>query len=338
MQGLNITKIKKWVVDELWYNNNPLCWFLLPLSLVYYVVVVLRRSFLKLFFQQKFNVPIIVVGNLTVGGVGKTPLVIELANKFKAENLRVGIVSRGFGSDLGNYPFDVNLNETEIYMGDEPLLLAKKTNCPVVIAPKRADAVKYLIDKYQSQIIISDDGLQHYAMGRAIEIVVIDGQRGLGNGMLLPAGPLRESKSRLKKADFIVVNGENHRLLKANKNTYRMDLLPGDIRNLISDKAIKVAKIKGLIAAVAAIGNPQRFFATLKGLGLEFNPYPFSDHHRFKAEDLNLDEEIIVMTEKDAVKCVSIATDNMYYLPVEAKVENSFWDKLLAHSKLQGNI
>jgi len=333
MQRLNFTKIKQWIVNELWYNKNPLSLFLLPFSLVYYFVILLRRSFLELFCQQKFNVPIIVVGNLTVGGVGKTPLVIELANKFKAENLRVGIVSRGYGSDIDNYPYDLNLIESNSYVGDEPLLLAKKTNCPVVIAPKRADAVKYLIDKYQSQIIISDDGLQHYAMGRAIEIVVIDGQRGLGNGMLLPAGPLREHKSRLKQADFIVVNGTNNNLSKSN-NTYRMDLIPGDIRHLISGEAIKVSTIKGIIAAVAAIGNPQRFFTTLKGLGLTFNQYPFLDHHRFSPEDLNLNEKIIVMTEKDAVKCLSIATDNMYYLPVVAKVENSFWDKLLAHKHL----
>lgn len=336
------------IIDKLWYSSNPLRWLLWPMAMIYRIVATFRRYYLQRFCQRQFSVPIIVVGNLTVGGVGKTPLVIALANQFQARGLRVGIVSRGYGAQVDYFPYEVSSDADAALVGDEPLLLAKKTACPVVIAPKRTDAVQYLLDKYQSQMIISDDGLQHYAMGRSIEIAVIDGLRGLGNGLCLPAGPLREGIGRLQQVDFIVVNGaflsNNQRVCYLERllggclglNVSRMDLVPGEIISLLGNKPISAVELKHPVAAVAAIGNPRRFFATLKELGMVFKAYPFADHHQFHLEDLVFAEKIVVMTEKDAVKCQPFATDTMYFLPVEAKVDDKFWDALWMHKQLQG--
>lgn len=318
------------IIDKLWYNRHPLRWVLLPFSMVYQLITRIRRSYLQRFRQQCFSVPIVVVGNLTVGGVGKTPLVIALARQFQEHGLRVGIVSRGFGASICHFPHEVSQEDTARAVGDEPLLLAKKTGCPVVIAPKRTQAVQYLLDHYQSQIIISDDGLQHYAMGRAVEIVVIDGLRGLGNELCLPAGPLREGPSRLEKVDFLVVNGGTR------PDAYRMDLLPNGIQQLATGKVLALADLKQPVAAVAAIGHPQRFFETLRAMGIAFKAYPFADHHYFTPEELSVPEKIVVMTEKDAVKCEPFATDAMYFLPVEAVISDKFWDALWSHKQLEG--
>lgn len=320
------------IVDNLWYTRQPLRWLLFPFSLVYQAITALRRNYLQRFRQQQFTVPIIVVGNLTVGGVGKTPLVIALAQQLQARGLRVGIVSRGYGAMVADFPHEVSVDETAVHVGDEPLLLAKKTGCPVVISPDRVQAVQYLLDKYESQVVLSDDGLQHYKMGRAIEIAVIDGVRGLGNGLCLPAGPLRESAKRLQQADFVVVNGGTY------PGEYRMDLVPGELTQLISGDTLSADLLSSSVAAVAAIGHPQRFFTTLRRLGINANEYPFADHHQFKPEELRLAEKIVVMTEKDAVKCHAFATDSMYFLPVDAVVCGGFWDALWAHKQLQGYV
>lgn len=317
-------------VDKLWYSEHPLRWALLPFTLLYQFTTTLRRIYLQRCSQKKFSVPVVVVGNLTVGGVGKTPLVIALAHQFQERGLRVGIVSRGYGASIRQFPHEVSATDNAQTVGDEPLLLAKKTGCPVVIAPKRSQAVQYLLDHHKSQIIISDDGLQHYAMGRAIEIIVIDGLRGLGNGMCIPSGPLREGAKRLQTADFLVVNGGTR------PDAFRMDLQPGEIKQLISGNVLERNQLRGPVAAVAAIGHPRRFFETLKNMDLAFKAYPFNDHHRFTSEELSLPEKIVVMTEKDAVKCEPFATDDMYFLPVEAVVSDKFWDALWSHKQLQG--
>ncbi len=318
--------------DKLWYTPHPVRWVLFPFALLYQAIAVLRRNYLCCFKQHKFAVPIIVVGNLTVGGVGKTPLVVAMTQQLQKRGLRVGIVSRGYGASVTQFPHEVLENATAVFVGDEPLLLAQKTGCPVVIAPDRVQAVRYLLDKHQSQVIISDDGLQHYRMGRAIEIAVIDGVRGVGNGLCLPAGPLRESVKRLHSVDFVVVNGG------AWPGGYRMDLRPGEITQLVSGKMIPVAALSHPVAAVAAIGHPQRFFAALQALGITFNAYSFADHHQFQPNELTFPEKTVVMTEKDAVKCKAFATDDMYFLPVDAVVCSEFWDKLWSHEQLQGCI
>ena len=284
------------------------------------------------------------VGNLTVGGVGKTPLVIALATHFRERGLKVAIISRGYGAKLKKFPYEILVDDNALKVGDEPLLLLLKTQCPVVIAPRRVDGVRYLIDKYRPDLIISDDGLQHYALGRAIEIVVVDGMRGFGNGMVLPAGPLREGVKRLCQADFIVINGEPVHAsiaavqksigLKTAKNFYKMNLLPDKLWPLIGTASMDLDVHKHSIAAIAAIGNPQRFFNLLSSMGLNFKAYTFADHHRFRAKDFRFKEKLIIMTEKDAVKCRSFASDTMYYLPIEAIIEDKFWERLRSHQKL----
>lgn len=317
-------------MERVWYGRHSLQWILSPLSLVYRLIVSVRRWFLQNFCQINFSVPLIVIGNVTVGGVGKTPLVIALAKKLQEKGLRVGIVSRGYGATTQVFPYEVQLHDAADKVGDEPLLLAQKTHCPVVIAPRRTDAVRYLLEKHQCHIIISDDGLQHYRMGRAIEIVVIDGTRGLGNGLCLPAGPLREPASRLKQVDFIVVNEGTW------KNAYPMTLSPGKITQLNTGKEINPDLVNGKWEAIAAIGNPQRFYSTLSKLGIEFDSCSYPDHYQFKQHDLDYLKSLVIMTEKDAVKCRSFSSDNMYYLPVNAVLDNAFWNALWSHQQLKG--
>jgi tetraacyldisaccharide 4'-kinase len=276
-------------------------------------------------------VPIIVVGNLTVGGVGKTPLVIALAQYFTAQGLRVGIVSRGYGAHIRKFPHCVCEEDAAWLVGDEPKLLALKTQCPVVIAPNRLQAVQYLLQHHQSQLIISDDGLQHYAMPRQIEIAVIDGVRGLGSGMCLPAGPLRESASRLQQVDFIVVNGAQT-VHTPYGNSYHM-IMQADLPHSFKGQSLAWDEIEMPCSAVAGMGHPERFFALLSQLGVVFQPYKFADHHEFTPEDLACLQKPVIMTEKDAVKCCAFATDAMYYLPVEAKLSDEFWTKIWSQIK-----
>lgn len=319
-------------VNKLWYGQHPLRWFLWPFSWLYQGIVSMRRVYLRMFCQHQFPVPVIVVGNLTVGGVGKTPLVMALVKAFQEKGLRVGVVSRGYGASATTWPHDVRIDDTAAKVGDEPLLIARKCACPVVIAPARVDAVQFLLDKYQSQIIISDDGLQHYRMGRAIEIVVIDGQRFFGNNFCLPAGPLRESLNRLSAVDFLVVNDGQW------PNAYPMALIPGQLRQLYNGKNVAYDLLPTPVAAVAAIGNPERFFKTLSLQGMIFHPYVFPDHYNFKPEDLILKEKSVIMTEKDAVKCQSFTSENWFVLPVEAKLSDSFWQALWSHEQLKGYL
>ena len=320
------------VLSRLWYTKHPVRWVFYPLSCVYQVVVCVRRIFLTRYSQKPLPVPVIVVGNLTVGGVGKTPLVIAVTEHFQARGMRVGIVSRGYGARITRFPHEVRLHNTSDEVGDEPLLLAETTGVPVVIAPKRVEAVQYLYEKHQVDVVISDDGLQHDAMARAIEIVVVDGKRGFGNGLCLPAGPLRESKKRLKSVDFVVVNGEHEG--RDWPNAYRMDMLPGDITALVTGD-VMAEGVAGDVAAVAGIGHPERFFDTLTSLGIHHQPYIFPDHHRFQPEDLDVAEAMVMMTEKDAVKCRAFADNTMYVLPIRAKLHDDFWEKLSAHERLQ---
>lgn len=319
-------------LENMWYGKGVLKWLFYPLSLIYRMISSIRRKYLIKYVQKKNTIPLIVVGNVSVGGVGKTPLVIALAKKLTEQGLRVGIVSRGYGSKKNHSPYKIQIDDCPKDVGDEPLLIAQKTLCPVVIARKRVEAVAYLEQNTKTQVIISDDGLQHYAMGRTIEIAVIDGMRQFGNGLCLPAGPLRETPYRLKTVDFVVVNGNSL------KDSYTMVLQPQEIRQLTSKKVVTLDALKGTIAAIAAIGNPARFFTTLKQLGLNVNHYVFPDHYTLQARDLHCPEDHIIMTEKDAVKCQQFATDEMYYLPVEAHVEEAFWNALWSHPQLQGVV
>ncbi|CAM2947731.1 tetraacyldisaccharide 4'-kinase [Legionella worsleiensis] len=317
--------------EQLWYKNHPLRWFLLPFSWCYGFITLIRRRYLELFCQHNPSVPVIVVGNVSVGGVGKTPLVIALAKNIRQKGIKVGVVSRGYGAKIKTFPYEIQCTDTALDVGDEPLMIAQKTDCPVVIAPNRMDAVHHLVNKHQVELIISDDGLQHYRMGRSIEIAVIDGLRGLGNRLLLPAGPLRESPARLNEVDFIIVNEGTW------DKAYPMCLTPGKIIKLSTGEEVEPDELKKRdVAAIAGIGNPQRFYSTLTRLGIEFKTYSYPDHYQFEPIDFNQPESLIIMTEKDAVKCRSFSSDKMYYLPVDATLNKAFWDALWTHKLLKG--
>ncbi|KTD78349.1 tetraacyldisaccharide 4'-kinase [Legionella waltersii] len=318
------------LIEKIWYGNSRIKWFLWPFSLIYKGIITIRRQYLEQFKQCNFAIPIIVVGNITVGGVGKTPLVIELARRMLDRGLKVGIVSRGYGAQMKHFPHEVKRFDSADQVGDEPLLIAKKVNCPVVIDPDRVAAVQYLMDHHSVQLVISDDGLQHYRMGRTIELALIDGLRGLGNRLCLPAGPLRESDSRLNEVDFVIVNEGEW------KNAYSMKLSPGKIINLSTQEELSVEQLSKEVAAVAAIGNPQRFYSTLSKMGIKFNAYSYPDHYQFTSYDLNYRESLVIMTEKDAVKCQSFNLDKLCVLPVEARLSDDFWDALWSHQLLKG--
>jgi tetraacyldisaccharide 4'-kinase len=286
-------------------------------------------------------VPIIVVGNITVGGSGKTPLVIWIAKLLTKAGLSPGIVSCGYRGSKNATPHLVSVNSNPHEVGDEPILLAKQANCPVVICRNRVLAAQHLLASTKCNVIISDDGLQHYAMFRDIEIAVIDGARWFGNNFCLPAGPLREPISRLQQADLLVVNGtadQTKTILE--KSAYLMQLIPMPIVNLKNPALTKSAReLRGIkIIAYAGIGNPQRFFQTLCNLGLEFEARPFPDHYVYSAKDFHHTNELILMTEKDAVKCRDFARENFWYLPVSAKLEPTFNDELLEKFLQKRNI
>jgi len=334
-------RLKQEIINRFWYGKNRMSWLLSPFSMVFKLFAGFRRWYLTTYRQRHFKVPIIVVGNITVGGVGKTPLVIALAKVLLSRGLRVGIVSRGYGSRVSSFPHEVSPQEDANLVGDEPLLIAKNTTCPVVIDPCRPDAVSYLLDHYNSDVIISDDGLQHYALGRTMEIVVVDSVRKFGNGFCLPAGPLREPISRLDEADIVVVNQAlktTEEPIVHGRKVFGMAFCPQDLIHLKTGKKVNLNTLVGPVAAIAGIGHPQRFFSMLEGLGLQFNAYSFDDHHHYLPGDFSQIEKCIVMTEKDAVKCQLWATDSMYFLPIDVSLDDEFWGVFWSHKQLQGFI
>lgn len=305
--------------------RGPINYLLLPISIIFYLLSFIKKSLYQLGFltTHRFNVPVIVVGNITVGGSGKTPIVITLVEYFKAQGKKVGVVSRGYG---GTHKRDSLLVDSTIQAslsGDEPLLIATQSGVPVMVNANRAQAVQDLVIQHNVDIVISDDGLQHYAMGRNVEIVVVDGERRFGNGFFLPAGPLRESVRRLKNVNFVINNGAHY------ANEFSSKLIPKSFVNL-STGAIKPLDFfnNKICHGVAGIGYPQRFFNSLSKLGITLKPHAFADHYPFEQKDLALDDYPIIMTAKDCVKCRKFATDQMWYLQVEAELSDKFLRKL----------
>lgn len=318
--------------DNLYKPLNLLSLLLIPFSYVFCGIVFLRRWLyrLELFKSVKFDVPVIVVGNITVGGTGKTPLVIALAEALKEKGLKPGIVSRGYGAKIRT-PTPVSEDSHYNEVGDEPLLIARRTNCPVVVYRKRVEAVRYLLSHFDCDIVICDDGLQHYALQRDIEIVVVDGQRQFGNGFCLPAGPLREPVSRLKTVNFIIVNGGGRIKAKVSAPIYTMNLTPQKILSVSDFKTeIEPTLLKTkIVHACAGIGHPKRFFETLRAMKLRIFEHLFPDHYPFRKEDFNFGEDaLILMTEKDAVKCTSFADNRFMFLKVDAMLDADFFDQL----------
>ncbi|MEX2525462.1 MAG: tetraacyldisaccharide 4'-kinase [Gammaproteobacteria bacterium] len=309
-------------IEKLWYDSHPLSVILAPLGWIYAGAVLTRRLVYMagLVPIQRLPVPVIVIGNITVGGTGKTPLVIWLARYLQEQGYRPGIVSRGHGGKTGR-PQQVRPDSNPYLVGDEPVLIARRTGCPVAVSSRRAVAANELLEHTDCDVLISDDGLQHYALERDLEIAVIDGDRRFGNGRCLPAGPLREPTGRLASVDMIVANG------RAGHNEYLMRYRYADLHSLV-DPA-RVMPMESLreqtLHAVAGVGNPGRFFSYLRGFDIRIEKHIFPDHHRYTVGDLDFDDELpLVMTEKDAVKCESFAGDNAWYLPVEADPGEAF--------------
>lgn len=310
-----------------WYRRSvpALLWLLLPFSWLFRLIVALRRYCYRrgLLKTQRFPVPVIIVGNVTVGGTGKTPFVIWLAEQLSAQGFKPGIVSRGVGGKAQQQPHKVTLEDSPHLIGDEALLMARRANCPVVICVDRCAAVEVLL-AHQCNIIISDDGLQHYRLARDVEIAIVDGERRFGNGQLLPAGPLREPMSRLNEVNFMVVNGGDQR------DRYTMSLLSDQLVSLANPEQETTLNKFDAVHAVAGIGHPQRFFKQLQRAGLQVITHPFPDHYLYRSADLNFGDVLpIVMTEKDAVKCESFADERFWWLRVKTVVTAELIDKIL---------
>ncbi len=309
--------MKNWL-EARWYQASPSL-LLRPLAALYGSISAARRRAAR---PQALPLPapVIVVGNISVGGTGKTPFVIWLVEQLRAQGWRPGVISRGYGGRAPQYPHVVDAGGDAVHSGDEPLLIARRCGCPVVVAPDRRAAALRLLELGDVDIIVADDGLQHYALARDLEICVVDGARGLGNGALLPAGPLREPATRLRDVDLVVVNGEGWN--EAGLASVRMQLQAETAQSLRDGGSRSLAEFSGQrVHAVAGIGHPPRFFATLRSFGIDVIEHAFADHHPYQASDLRFGDRLpVLMTEKDAVKCRSIDLADAWFVPVAASL------------------
>ncbi len=322
----------------IWQSKQGTAKFLRPLSWLYCSVVFFRSLAYTLKFKktEKVAAPVIVIGNLTVGGTGKTPLVAWLANYLKEHGYHPGIISRGYGGKARHWPQQVRPDGDPVTVGDEAILISKRTACPMAVGPERLISGQELLHYHPTcNIIISDDGLQHYALHRDIEVAVIDSKLRFGNGYCLPAGALREPIQRLKKVDFIVANGKAGNG-SAEEGEYSMYYSITHACRLQDSKQCQpIEKFKGQqVHAIAGIGNPDRFFNQLTGLGLDVIAHAFSDHYFYKEEELEFDDDKpVFMTEKDAVKCKRFAKEHHWYVPVTVEVQETFGKAILEKLK-----
>lgn len=315
-------------LDSIWYSNHPLGFALAPLGWMFCGIVKLRGLAYRkgLFKSHRVSVPVIVVGNLTVGGTGKTPLVIWLGKFLKQHGFKPGIISRGYKGRATQWPQPVYAHSDPLIVGDEPILLARHSGCPVAVAPRRLTAAQYLLEHFDCDLIISDDGLQHYALQRDISILVLDDIRRYGNRRCLPAGPLRESLNRLKEMDFVVTKGAalHHEF----SMQYDLKLLR-QVSNTTVTQPLSALR-SHRVHAVAGIGHPIRFFNRLSDHGLKLRCHEFPDHHFYQKNDITFEDNLpVIMTEKDAVKCESFAGPQHWYLPIEARLPPLFGETLL---------
>jgi len=318
-------RLERWLLN-VWYGDDRLGkYLLLPLTGIFCVLSAIQRWWDKR-QQVRHPVPVIVVGNISVGGTGKTPLVIWLVERLREAGYTPGVVSRGFGGGGRTRRCAPTANPAEV--GDEPLLIVQRTHVPLVVSRHRNQAIWQLLNtpipSPSPDIIIADDGLQHYRMGRDVEICVVEGQRRFGNGYCLPAGPLREPVSRLVSCDFVVINGET------------MQMQGDTLLSLAGNESKLLAELAGqTVHVVTGIGNPQRFIGTLEQAGLRVLPHIYPDHHAFNGQELRFGDGIpVLMTEKDAVKCRQYAAPNCWYLPIRAVLDEGFAKALF--TRLQG--
>lgn len=319
----------RWL-ERQWYEHTPWQVVLRPFSWLFYILTAMRRLAyrLRLFKSLKLPVPVIIVGNINVGGTGKTPFVIWLVQQLRQNGWYPGIISRGYGGNV-IHTHQVTKDSLPQQVGDEPVLLVQRTSLPLYVGRKRTRAARHLLRDYpECNLIISDDGLQHYALERDMEIVIIDGERIFGNGQLLPAGPLRETSARLEEVDAVVFNSG-----APAAGGYLMHLVPDHLRKLRApEERMELSELIGKrVHAVAGIGNPHRFFSQLEQLGLVVEAHPFPDHHAYSADDFQFaKDDIVLMTEKDAVKCTTFARDNWWFMPITAEIDRALAEKILA--------
>ena len=318
----------RYAIESRWYGKPG--WLLLfwPLSTLFRGVAALRRR-IQMHDRESLTIPVVVIGNITVGGTGKTPLIIALVRELQGAGYKPGVVSRGYGARLTAGAVSLVTEESDsAEVGDEPLLIARAVQCPLAISRDRLAAARTLVQSGECDLILSDDGLQHYRLPRDLEIAVVDGSRGFGNGHCLPSGPLREPTARLKAVDWVVRNGNQSCLELAPWAPVPMHIKPmgwinvhtGELRPLEQTDWLKEPAY-----AVAGIGNPQRFFNTLSDLGLTFFRKAFPDHHSYRVSDFTgFAGETVIMTAKDAVKCRAFARSNWWYLDVAAELPEAF--------------
>lgn len=318
------------MVDDLqrrWHEPGAsVPWWTRPVAAFFGGVTGLRRDWYRRGWlrSKRLPVPVIVIGNLTVGGAGKTPLVIALVEALRARGLNPGVVSRGYGGAKRS-PQMLGVDPDPTQTGDEPALIHLRTGVPVAIGADRPAAARLLTEQ-GVDVVVADDGLQHYALARDVEVCVVDGERRFGNGRLLPAGPLREPLTRLRDVNFVVCNGGESRA-----GEIAMQLVLRDAVSLVSTTSKQLAAFTGAcVHAMAGIGNPARFFDAVRAQGIEVIEHPFPDHHRFTQADFIFDDGLpVLMTEKDAVKCRAFAKPNWWSVPASAELPASFFDAII---------
>lgn len=301
-----------------WYHGAWWLYLLRPAEAVFRAVASVRRTLYRNGLLPIYNapVPVVVVGNITVGGTGKTAVVIALVEHLQQRGIRVGVISRGYGAKELVAPVEVTAHSTPHQCGDEPLLIHRRTRCPCWVAASRAAAARALLAQAEVDILISDDGLQHYALGRDMEIALLDSERGTGNGFCLPAGPLREPVSRLQSVDYVLYrNGTDAGCSVHYTSTALINLGSGQRRSP------SPTGLAGEVHGVAGLGQPAQFFDTLRGLGFTVREHSFPDHHGYTARDFSgMGHMPVIMTEKDAVKCRGLAGENVWYLTIDAQL------------------
>ena len=318
------------LIEKVWFNQHLAKYWLvpllLPLTALFYLLSSARRLAFSLGLLKSIKVakPVVVVGNIGVGGNGKTPVVVHLVELSKTIGLKPGVISRGYGGKAETYPYLLDKNSTSTQAGDEPILIYKRCHVPVVVGADRVANAQCLIEQ-GCDIIISDDGLQHYRLQRDLELVIVDGKRLFGNGLLLPAGPLREGTWRLPQADLVIYNGiKPDNISEVNEQSLLMTLAATDVTNIKTGEQVSLTNFindQQAVNAAAGIGDPQRFFDTLTTLGFNLaQQQGFVDHKDFILDDFNQfkTDLPLLMTEKDAVKCQTFAPSHWWYLPVTA--------------------
>lgn len=315
-------------LHRIWYDGGWAYRLLLPLSGLYWLLSTTRRLAYRAGFpgRRRCAVPVVVVGNITAGGTGKTPVTIWLAGELKRRGFSPGIASRGYGGSKSGMSMLVDPASDPAIVGDEPVLIAKRTGCPVVVDANRASAADRLVEE-GVDVVIADDGLQHHRLDRNYEICVIDGSRGLGNRRLLPAGPLREPVHRLEQADQVLINGALREKAEAlsvmEQNAIRFDLVAREVVRMNGSLVRPISRFAGTtVHAVAAIGNPGRFFNLLRNHGMQVIEHPLPDHSRPERQALRFNDHFdVLVTEKDAVKLTDLTDDRYWYVPVELQMD-----------------